>query len=136
MSRKFVSFIITVFFVIGSASAAPTVLYNTFGSGDTYLTYIGAIVGSASFGNVDAGHSFKINASSPYNLYRIEAAMGLDYGTNQLDLLLMSDNAGLPGTIIETFHFVNQMQHSSLSGSILSANSVLQPLLFRFFQIQ
>ena len=130
MSRQFAAFIITVFFVVGSVSAAPTVLYNTFGAGDTYLTDTGATVGNIFSGNVDAGNSFMINSSTPSKLYGIEAAMGLEFGTNQLDLLLMSDNAGLPGAIIETFHFVDQMLQIPLSGSILSANSVLQPLLF------
>jgi len=84
----------------------------------------------------DQGNQFVIGGTTSYNLDTIEVAIGLvsliDYpkGTNQLDVWLMNDAGGQlgPGTIIESFHFVDAMGDFSASPLVLGT-SVFRPLL-------
>jgi hypothetical protein len=125
---------LTVLFIVvllttSIANAAPTVLFNTFGPGDTYDTSNGWTIGYPSYGWVQ-GNQFIIGPSNSYNLDKIELAAGLIAGTNQLDVWLMNDDAGKPGTIIEAFNFLNKMQIAGFNNPPLSADSVLHPTLY------
>jgi len=126
---KITTIFVTVLLAIGSASAAPTVLFDTFGPGDTYNTGVGWTIGTAS--GYDQGDQFAIGAATPHYLDKIELAAGLVTGTNQLDVWLMSDAAGEPGAIIEAFNF-NGAMGSFLNppNPPLAANSVLRPILY------
>jgi hypothetical protein len=125
---KSITILVTVLLAVGSANAAPTVLFNTFGAGDTYNTGVGWTIGTETA--IDQGDQFVIGTATPYYLDKIELAMGLVSGTNQLDVWLMSDAAGEPGAIIEAFSF-NGAMGSFLNppNPPLAANSVLRPLL-------
>ena len=119
---------VTVLLAIGSASAAPTVLFDTFGPGDTYNTGVGWTVGTAS--GYDQGDQFAIGAATPHYLDKIELAVGRVAGTNSLDVWLMSDAAGEPGAIIEAFNFNGAMGAFGNANPPLAANSVLRPVLY------
>lgn len=108
-------------------AAAPTVLFDTFGAGDTYNTGVGWTIGTAS--GLDQGDQFVIGAGTPHYLDKIELAVGRVAGTNQLDVWLMSDAAGQPGAIIETFSFNGAMGTFGNANPPLAANSVLRPVL-------
>jgi len=125
---KSTTILLTVLLIIGSASAAPTVLFNTFGAGDTYNTAIGWTIGTAS--EFDQGDQFVIGAAKPQYLDKIDLAVGLVSGTNQLDVWLMSDAAGQPGAIIEAFNFNGAMGPFGSANPPLAANSVSRPVLF------
>ena len=71
----------------------------------------------------DQGGSF--TPSADYTLDSITVAFSYFSGTNAFDLWLMSDSAGVPGAIIETFGFTNVPG----SGTLLTAASVLNPVL-------
>ena len=77
----------------------------------------------------DQGDQFVIGAATPHYLDKIELAVGLVSGTNQLDVWLMSDAAGQPGAIIETFSFNGAMGAFGNANPPLAANSVLRPVL-------
>ena len=125
---KSTTILLTVLLIIGSASAAPTVLFNTFGAGDTYNTAVGYTIGTASA--FDQGDQFVIGAATPHFLDKIELAAALVSGTNQLDVWLMSDTAGEPGAIIEAFSFNGAMGPFGSANPPLAANSVLRPVLY------
>jgi hypothetical protein len=125
---KSTTILVTVLLTIGSASAAPTVLFNTFGPGDTYNIGVGYTIGVAGF-EYDQGDQFVIGAATPHYLDKIELAVGRVAGTNQLDVWLMSDAAGQPGAIIEAFSFIGAMGPFGSANPPLAANSVLRPLL-------
>jgi hypothetical protein len=125
---KSITILLTVLLAIGSASAAPTVLFNTFGPADTYNTAVGWTIGTAS--DIDQGDQFAIGAATPYHLDKIELAVGLVAGTNQLDVWLMSDAAGEPGAIIEAFSFNGAMGQFGAANPPLATNSVLRPVLY------
>ena len=118
---------VTVLLAIGSASAAPTVLFDTFGIGDTYNIGVGWTIGTGS--DIDQGDQFAIGAVTPHYLDKIELAVSLVGGTNSLDVWLMSDAAGEPGAIIEAFNF-NTMGPFGFANPPLAANSVLRPILY------
>jgi len=125
---KSTAILVTVLLAIGSASAAPTVLFNTFGPGDTYNTNTGWTIGTASA--YDQGDQFVIGAATPHYLDKIELAGSLVSGTNSLDVWLMSDAAGEPGAIIEAFNFSGAMGPFGSANPPLAANSVLLPVLY------
>lgn len=126
---RLTTIVMTVLLAIGSANAAPTVLFDTFGPGDTYNTGIGWTIGVSGL-DFDQGDQFVIGAAVPYSLDQIELAMGLVSGTNQLDVWLMSDAAGQPGAIIEAFSFSGAMGSFGSANPPLAANSVLRPILY------
>jgi len=123
---KSTTILLTVLLAVGSASAAPTVLFNTFGPADTYNTAVGWTIGVPDY---DQGDQFVIGAATPHHLDKIELAVGLVSGTNQLDVWLMSDAAGQPGAIIEAFSFNGAMGPFGSANPPLAANSVLRPIL-------
>jgi hypothetical protein len=128
IAMRLTTIFVTVLLAIGSASAAPTVLFDTFGSGDTFNTGVGYTIGYPG-SDYEQGDQFVIGAGTPHYLDKIELAVGLVSGTNQLDVWLMSDAAGQPGAIIETFSFIGAMGAFGSANPPLAANSVLRPLL-------
>ena len=127
---KSITILATVLLAIGSANAAPTVLFSTFGPGDTYNTSVGYIIGENDY---DQGDQFMIGAATPHYLDKIELAVSLtsnQFGANQLDVWLMSDAAGEPGAIIEAFNFNGAMGPFVSANPPLAANSVLHPVLY------
>ena len=123
---KSITILVTILLAVGSASAAPTVLFNTFGAGDTYNTGVGWTIGAPDY---DQGDQFVIGAATPHYLDKIELAVSRVSGTNQLDVWLMSDAAGQPGAIIEAFSFTGAMGPFGFANPPLAANSVLRPIL-------
>jgi hypothetical protein len=116
--------LIIVAVAVGQLNAAPTSIFSTLGPGDTYNTGVGWTIGTSA--GLDVGNQFSFTGPDSYQLDSIELAVWLNSGTNVLDVWLMSDAAGKPGDIIETFSFTGAM---GPSGQILSHNSVLGPSL-------
>lgn len=105
------------------------VLFNTFGPGDTYQN------GGVSFGTVapgydyDLGDQFQFSGPVSYRLAAIEVGATLFEGSNILDVWLMSDVGGLPGTIIESFTLTGAMGPFGVIQPPVVATSVLHPVL-------
>jgi hypothetical protein len=112
-----------------AAQGAPVVLFNTFGPGDTYQN------GGDGLGTVSPGHDhdladqFQFSGAASYRLAAIELGATLWEGANILDVWLMSDVAGLPGTIIESFALTGAMGPFGVISPPVVATSVLHPLL-------
>ena len=108
------------------------IIINKFGPGDAYTVDYGYAVTNLGptwgYIYVETGTSF-IPIGSNYSLDRIELAIAIWSGSNELDVLLMTDDNGKPGTIIETFHFSEAMGPYGFPNPLLGANSVLHPLL-------
>jgi len=112
----------------GQASAA--VVFNTFGSGNSYDVTAGLAIGLVpGVGNFTQGDRFSFTGSYGYYLDTIELAASLIDGTNQLNVSLMTDAAGQPGAVIESFSFTDQMGGINSSNPLLAGTSVLRPLL-------
>ncbi len=107
-------------------NAAP--IFNTFGPADTYNLGVGWIIGDSSF-LYDQGDRFSFTGPNSYYLDSVELAVGLEQGTNALDVWLMNDDGGKPGSIIESFNFTGAMGGFGANNPLLVGDSVLNPLL-------
>jgi hypothetical protein len=117
--------ILTVLMVVvfSVTSAHSDLIYSTFGPGQSF-TSTGLIVGTY----VHQVTMYTVLQGVPFipsfdaTLDSIDFAAYYLGGSNTLDVSLMSDSAGLPGSPLETFTFTNTIGNS---GFIYTANSVL-----------
>jgi hypothetical protein len=122
---------LTIFIISGAISYSHAdIVFSNFGSGDAYNDSSAWVIrdDSDTTRNYDQAFAFS-PVSYNYTLDTVELAVGLAGGTNELAVWLMSDNGGTPGSIIETFNFSDQMTSAYSGGSILSANSTINPTI-------
>lgn len=117
--------IATVILSIAAGQAGAGILFSTLGPDDSYKTEFGWLVD----GNQVAGNQFSFTGLPPHLLDSIEVAAGWASGANQLTVSLMDDVGGLPGAVIESFSFSNQMGSFGDPKPLLVGTSVLRPLL-------
>ena len=110
--------------IFGAIRVDASTIYSTFGPGQTYDSSNYLITGSGSTGYYGIAAPFQPSATG--NFLNIDLALGyLGSGTDSANIILASDNAGLPGTAIETI----AISGVSGAGSVFTYNSVLNPLL-------
>ena len=117
--------------ITGQATAVP--IYSTFGPGNSYDPVFAYDIGSPGY-NWDRGEQFMYSCpqSRSCTLDSIEIALRQVYidctpvGVNKIDVSLMTDAGGKPGTLIEGWSFVNQLD---INAQILMGTSVLHPVL-------
>jgi hypothetical protein len=129
---KKLSVLYVVFLALFAVPTQAEIIYDNFGPGDTYNPSAGwtLSVGSPTDTDSDQGSAFALESfGMDYYLDTIDLAVGLVSGSNELDLWLMADSAGEPGTIIESFHFSDEMGSFGDANAPLTANSLLNPLL-------
>jgi len=127
MKNKLLAILVSVT-AIGASIANAAPIYSTLGQGDSYSHNMGYNVGWSAGSSCDNGHQFQITVDSPYSLDSIEVGIGLESGTNQVEIWLMTDAGNKPGTIIETFTFVDEMGDFADS-PLITGTSVLNPIL-------
>ena len=93
----------------------------------TAAAQLGTGLGSSDF-FYEAAMAFMPPGAEDFTLDRIELAVGLHSGSNELDVFLYNDNAGVPGDLLESFHFSDAMQLFG-STALLAADSSLHPTL-------
>ena len=116
---------------LSSMSASASLIYSTFGPGDSYSND-----GSASIGGTKAfpggfqsvANGFTVSGSD-FQLGKIEVATVLGSGANSLDVSLAADNGGTPGAVLESFSLSGLM--TGFPGGILSLSSTTHPLLLQ-----
>lgn len=120
---------LAVLFFMMAIQANAIVIYNTFGEDDSYDRYAGNWLSEGGPNNIDldGGHGFIPGGN--FALDRIELAMTLTDGPNELDAWIMDDNGGLPGNILESFHFTGEMNFSGESYPRLVRDSITHPIL-------
>jgi hypothetical protein len=119
---------LAVLLFLAPAAADATVVFDNFGPADAYDAQAGWTVGFEDiwFTQADA---FSVTATGAYRLDRIELAMRLVSGANQLTVALHRSVGGLPGPTLESFSFVGMMGPDDLPAPPLGASSVLRPVL-------
>jgi hypothetical protein len=129
--RKFVTMCVVVGMLLGINSSvnASTTIFSTLGPGDTYNINSGYAIGAFDEYCWELGNQFSFTGPNPYQLDSIELAVGFVSGTNVLDVWIMSDAAGKPGTIIESFNFIGDMGYFRQNNPLLVGNSVSSPTL-------
>jgi hypothetical protein len=103
-------------------------IFSTLGPGDTYDTSTGWTIGYP-VNDYAQGDQFSFTGATSYFLDTIELAAGHVSGTNELDVWLMSDAAGEPGTLIEAFNFQDAMDTFGQNNPLLVGHSILRPVL-------
>ena len=129
---KKLSVLYVVFLALLAVPTQADIIYDNFGPGDTYHQNTGWTLsgGSPIDKDWDQGSAFALDSfGMDYYLDTIDLAVGLVSGPNELDVWLMTDSAGEPDTIIESFHFSDEMGSFGDLSPPLTANSLLNPLL-------
>jgi len=95
---------------------------NSYNMGDGYN-----LTGPKAFTGVGYGLAvrFTVGGTSPVAFGSSEMAIAYRGGTNAFDVVLATDNGGLPGTALETIHLANLSPNPSL----VLASSTAHPLL-------
>ena len=107
---------------------APVFVYNSFGPGNSYITYADwGVSGTSGLSGGFVGHAEFFVPSVSGNLYSLQLAVGqISGGTGLVNLSIAANNGGTPGATLESF--LNAQAPSPGSG-VLTLNSVTQPLL-------
>jgi hypothetical protein len=93
-----------------AASARADVAFSDFGPGDTFNTTTGlSIFGSGAFSGAlgMATNEAEFTSAASGSLTSVEVAVGYDGGPNSFTVTLYADNAGSPGTALESFSLTN-----------------------------
>jgi len=117
--------LIATIVVFLAAPSGANLVYSNFGSGTPGGGYA---IGAYAPGNYAHASSFSVTGTESYTLDRIELAATLMYGPNQLNVSLMADAAGLPGTVLESFSFTDQMPPQGSLDTVVGV-SATNPLL-------
>jgi len=105
------------------------VIFTDFGPGDSYATTQGWVIGGpAGVGPVTPAMPFDVSGGS-CTFGMLELAAGRVFGTNRVDVSLMDDAAGVPGTTLESFTFTDALGPFGQLNPLLAASSVLRPTL-------
>ena len=113
-------------FLIASRADANPIVFSNLGPGGTYDGSSGWIVGEIGH-DFDQATSFVVNTTAKLDF--LELGVGFEGGTNALTVWLMTDDGGLPRTIIESFQLFNVPTFGSSSTLLTTATSALHPWL-------
>src|SRR5262245_58886582 len=112
------------------AARASTIVFSNLGPGNTYDCCIGlTISGGTSFVGTDFDQGSPFTPGASVALQSLEVALQYISGTNSVDVWLMSDVAGAPGAIHESFTAVNLPSFGSSNNVLAVLTSVLNPVL-------
>ena len=134
MKKKFFSIIIICCILFVNSLALAEVIFSNYGPGDTHSTTNGRAV----LYNAPEPHPTNVDwdcgvgftpAGTNYYLDTIELTAAFVTGTDELDVWLMNDNDGIPGSIIEAFHFRNELDTGWTHRPPLISTSFLNPIL-------
>ncbi|MCS6776388.1 MAG: choice-of-anchor R domain-containing protein [Chloroherpetonaceae bacterium] len=127
LHRFFVQTGVTALLVISVLrSASAQVLFDNFGPGNTFQINAGLTQGFFR-PPVVQGMGFTPTVSA--HLSCIDLAISLSRGPNVFVLRLLSDNAGMPGALLEEWTVVGQMGTFGTVSPIISVTSVNTPFL-------
>ncbi|MDE1921616.1 MAG: PEP-CTERM sorting domain-containing protein [Candidatus Omnitrophica bacterium] len=124
MNKNLILLSFTAFLIMFTGQAKADIVYSNIFGTPGYSSNSGWLIGTPL--NYEQGESFTPTAN--YTLTNIELAAGNIYGTNSINVQLMNDNSGQPGSILESFSFSSLGPFGS-TYPLLSANSVLDPTL-------
>ncbi len=100
------------------------------GSGGSYNTTSGyTLAGPQSSSGLGYGLAVEFTVSGSSSIAFGSAQLALEYhgGANAVDILLMADNSGLPGSTLETIHLTGIAAGPSLVTATSTAHTLLAP---------
>jgi hypothetical protein len=128
--------VVAAFAVAGWSS----VIVDTFGPGNAFQQPPGETIGGGMLRgdpppNQGVTQAFEFTPVAPTFFNSVQLALqylsipGLATGPAALDVSIDLDNAGVPGGALETIHLTNVLDGVPFAPDVVSANSVLNPLL-------
>ncbi|ODS40587.1 MAG: hypothetical protein A7315_08165 [Candidatus Altiarchaeales archaeon WOR_SM1_79] len=121
--------LVLIFGLGGGVSAETDIIYDNFGPADSYCTTASFDVWLNSH-DFDWAMGFTVPDTGNFTLQAIELAVGNPLnnigGGNIMNVLLMTDDAGIPGDIIESYQLLVPPPYFT---GILSYNSTIRPVL-------
>src|SRR5688500_8066461 len=115
---------IAIALACAAAVTRGEVLYNTFGSSDTYVAFSPF---ASALGTGYTGMAVPFTPSNCVALGSITVAMAHDAGTGPVRLTVRTDNAGVPGSnVLESIDFNGFL---SGTGSVQTVLSTAHPIL-------
>ena len=128
MNRFILGLAVLTLLVNGLGKANADVIFNDYGPLYTYQTTIGwTVSGSSTTFPFTAANEF--TASLTAAVTAVDLGISLAAGTNSVVVELMTDNGGTPGSVLESYGFVDQMGAFGSQNSPLVAHSVTNPIL-------
>lgn len=118
----------TILFV-AAGQAGATVIFSNFGPGLGYDPGLGGTLGGFAWPNSAIANQFSFAGPQSYLLDSVELPVGWVTGANQVNVSVMTDAAGGPGAVLESFSFTNQMGQFGFVNPLLVGTSVVHPLL-------
>jgi hypothetical protein len=118
-----------VLLVGGVGRAKAETIFNNFGPGDTYDKDTSYIIGRfpGDTNTYVQGDAFRVTGAN-YTLNSLTLALCIVSGPNAVDVQFRADAGGLPGTVLEAFHFSNLGPFGKLNPPVVGT-SALHPLL-------
>ncbi len=113
--------------LVATPALASEVVFSNLGAGGSYQCCVGDNVNGGIFGERDVASPF--TPSNGFTLDSIEVALTWLEGVNAGDILLRSDNGGLPGQILESFHVTGLPTFTTTSTVLAVGISTLHPVL-------
>ena len=134
MSRVKTVLVMLALTCVGAAPARGDVLFGTFGPSDSFSTGAGWFVtGPDSFWGAAYQSAQTFTPSVTGTVDQVRFAIGLDFegpGANQVVFRLMTDDNGLPGSLLESYLFGDEMGFfGEPDQPVLVAGSQSHPLL-------
>ena len=111
-------------------SASAGFIANDLGSGGSYNTNGGyTLAGPMSSSGLGYGLAVEFTVSGTSSIAFGSAQLALEYhgGANAVDVLLMADGGGVPGSTLETIHLTNIPVGPALVTATSTANTLLTP---------
>lgn len=133
MKQFKVFLIFLVLSLLSTGVSQADILFNNFGPGDTYNTTLALRVAGGTSGapsEQESAVGFMPNATA--QIGSIDFVASLFRGTNEITLSLVNNNQGVPDTVsstLESWTFTGQMGQFGTTAPILTADSILNPLL-------
>jgi hypothetical protein len=127
--RSRIILITAIILVIAAGQAGASVIFSTFGPGLGYDPSVGGTLGGFAWPNSAIANQFSFAGPQSYLLDSVELPVGWVTGDNQVNVSVMTDAAGLPGAVLESFSFTGQMGQFGFVNPLLVGTSVVHPLL-------
>jgi hypothetical protein len=117
---------------VGAAAPAraSSILYSNLGTSTPSFQGTPLVIsGASSILGVELTLASSFTLSADATLDSLVLPLGYSFGTNAVDLYLMSDLSGVPGTTLEAFHLTNLANWGFSSTPLVTATSLVNPLL-------
>lgn len=131
MKRNVIGLMAVCFILVFTSPASAFVIFSSYGPSDAYESYYNgySVSYSAAGSDVDQGFSFVSAGNYFLDSIELSATRSSSSEGSSMDLWLMSDDNGLPGSLIEGFLVEDVPVHNRVDNDLLSVDSQLKPFL-------